>query len=454
MKMDSLSQQNSCNSVDGDSNDPGKMFIGGLSWQTTAEGLRDYFGKYGAIKETTVMKDPVTRRSRGFGFVTYIDPESVEKVLSSGPHVIDQKQVDPKVAVPKRPQPKLVTKTKKIFVGGLSNSTTVEDIKNYFGNYGKVDECQLMFDKNTQRHRGFAFVTFEMEDVVDKICEIHFHEINNKMVECKKAQPKEVMNPTNLTRGRGLVHGGYEIAMHLQKTGLELLPMNPSEALASYFPGFPTYAAAYGRAGLPAYGPGYFLPTAGIGAAFGASRGRGRGRGGYIGYGGATASPGFPGYTFVPAPVNAATAATDRQAAAAAAAAAYYAEYSPNPGSHQLAGTAVQRSEPSPMPITSSPMHRDHFTQQRTAGTYYGAMGLKQTAAMLNNFPQGYGPPTSPANNRGFPPANSPGPIDMTYNSNDSLSYVPAASPQPTGFAPNLAVSRGPLIAAAFNGYH
>merc|ERR1719481_2501438 len=80
---------------------PGKLFVGGLSWLTSEEKLREYFNQFGQVEDVLIMKDPITQRSRGFGFITFYSPTTVERVLAVPSHILDGKKIDPKPATPK-----------------------------------------------------------------------------------------------------------------------------------------------------------------------------------------------------------------------------------------------------------------------------------------------------------------------------------------------------------------
>ena len=56
-----------------------KLFIGGLAWATTEDSLRESSSQYGDIEEVRIITDRDSGRSRGFGFVTFVDEESATK---------------------------------------------------------------------------------------------------------------------------------------------------------------------------------------------------------------------------------------------------------------------------------------------------------------------------------------------------------------------------------------
>ena len=59
-----------------------KLFVGGLSWDTTDDGLRQAFASYGEITEAKVITDRDTGRSRGFGFVTFAQDDDAKTAIS------------------------------------------------------------------------------------------------------------------------------------------------------------------------------------------------------------------------------------------------------------------------------------------------------------------------------------------------------------------------------------
>ena len=59
-----------------------KLFVGGLSFNTTDDGLREGFARFGEITEAKVITDRDTGRSRGFGFVTFTDEQAAQKAIA------------------------------------------------------------------------------------------------------------------------------------------------------------------------------------------------------------------------------------------------------------------------------------------------------------------------------------------------------------------------------------
>lgn len=177
-----------------------KMFVGGINRETTDEVFFDYFSQFGNMTDKVIIRDPQTKASKGFGFITYDQSEGVENVFKSRPHIIDGKTLDAKRAMPRTQNrdgnSNQHSKTTKLFIGGISEALTPEELQAYIESrhpteYGTVEKIDFLKERETNKNKGFGFLECSSTDFADRlvICEASFL-INGKKMALKKAEPK------------------------------------------------------------------------------------------------------------------------------------------------------------------------------------------------------------------------------------------------------------------------
>jgi len=225
--------------------DERKIFVGGLSWQTTEEALRYHFEQFGTVVSVEVMRDRNTGDPRGFAFVVFSEQATVDLVMSERRHEINHKIVDVKRAQARGLAPPSIHASEqdekaedgtaidhysqekrkhmtpemlqnKIFVGGLPLQVDDQELKHFFEQFGAVVDSIVMVDQNTKRSRGFGFITFEDgTGGAQKALATQPLYIREKYVEIKLAQPKEnitvigkgLRNPELLAKGGPMTKG-------------------------------------------------------------------------------------------------------------------------------------------------------------------------------------------------------------------------------------------------------
>lgn len=86
-----------------------KLFIGGLDYKTSEATLKQHFEKFGDVIDCVVMREPQSKRSRGFGFVIYASSLMVDKAQNARPHEVDGREVQSKRAISREVSSTLAT---------------------------------------------------------------------------------------------------------------------------------------------------------------------------------------------------------------------------------------------------------------------------------------------------------------------------------------------------------
>jgi len=156
--MSSSSHDQSVNFDDG-----GKcnLIVNYIPLEMTENELRELFQPFGLIVDLKIVRDHITQRSLGYGFIRYETEDeasiAIQRLNGSG---VGKKQIKVSIA---RPSSDAI-KNCKLYVSNLPISLGKDETISLFSQFGKIIECRVLYDKHTGQSRCTAFIQFNVRE--------------------------------------------------------------------------------------------------------------------------------------------------------------------------------------------------------------------------------------------------------------------------------------------------
>ncbi|KAL8491568.1 hypothetical protein ACS0TY_023241 [Phlomoides rotata] len=138
-----------------------KVFVGGLAWETQSETMRRYFEQFGEILEAVVITDKNTGRSKGYGFVTFRDPESARRACADPTPIIDGRRANCNLASLGRPRPTISygrLRSPTPYLGGAPAARGA-----YVGNFGYQQPVTYGFQQGGLMYSPYGYAAYSPE---------------------------------------------------------------------------------------------------------------------------------------------------------------------------------------------------------------------------------------------------------------------------------------------------
>ncbi|BET01801.1 RNA recognition motif. (a.k.a. RRM, RBD, or RNP domain) [Nesidiocoris tenuis] len=99
---------------------------------------------------------------------------------------------------------------RKLFIGGLDYRTTDQSLKQFYEQWGEIVDVVVMKHPQTQKSRGFGFVTYAVSSMVDEAMKNRPHKIDGREVDSKRAVPRDASGAANNVNVKKMFVGGLK----------------------------------------------------------------------------------------------------------------------------------------------------------------------------------------------------------------------------------------------------